>query len=111
MTIWHTYILRCADGSLYTGITTDIQARLRTHAAGKGGAYTRSHLPVKLAWSEQASSGTEARKREYEIKCWSKAVKESFIQNASMLTSPKLKQNHTHASLQRNATLSPPRKK
>ena len=79
MSTWHTYILRCADTSLYIGITTDLDARLAKHNAGKGGAYTRSHKPVKLVWHEKAASESVARKREAEMKKWTKAKKEKFI--------------------------------
>ena len=79
MSIWHTYILRCADGSLYVGITTDLEARILKHNAGKGGAYTRSHKPVALAWREQADSESAARKREAEIKGWTKNKKEALV--------------------------------
>ena len=46
----YTYILRCGDGSLYTGWTNDLDRRVKAHAAGKGGKYTRSRLPVELVW-------------------------------------------------------------
>lgn len=61
-------MLRCGDGSLYTGITTDLSKRLKAHAAGKGAAYTRSHLPIQLAWQEIARSESIARRREAQIK-------------------------------------------
>lgn len=53
--LWHLYILACGDGSLYVGVTTDLEARLQKHSNGKGGRYTRSRLPVRLAasWSYQ----------------------------------------------------------
>ena len=79
MSIWSTYILRCRDGSLYTGISTDVAARLKTHNSGRGAAYTRSHGPVELVWQEVATSESVARKREAEIKRYSKAQKELFI--------------------------------
>jgi putative endonuclease len=79
MSRWSVYILRCRDGSLYTGISTDIEARLKTHNAGKGAAYTRSRKPVTLVWSEAAKTESKARKREAEIKGWSKSEKEEFI--------------------------------
>lgn len=79
MSTWFTYILRCRDGSLYTGISTDVAARLKTHNAGRGAAYTRSHGPVELVWQERAASESAARKREAEIKRYSKAQKEIFI--------------------------------
>lgn len=79
MSLWSTYILRCRDGSLYTGISTDVSARLKTHNSGRGAAYTRSHGPVELVWQEVAASESAARKREAEIKRYSKAQKEMFI--------------------------------
>jgi len=65
---WHIYILRCADGTLYTGIATDVAARLATHNAGKGAKYTRGRLPVVLTYQEKAESHSAALKREHAIK-------------------------------------------
>lgn len=79
MSPWTTYIVRCKDGGLYTGISTDVERRLETHNAGKGAAYTRSHRPVELVWSEQAKTESTARKREAEIKRWTRAEKEKFV--------------------------------
>lgn len=62
------YILRCADGTLYTGWTNDLEARLKTHNAGKGGRYTRSRLPVELAYREEFESKEEAMSREWHLK-------------------------------------------
>ena len=62
------YILRCGDGTLYTGWTNDLEKRLKTHAAGKGGKYTRSRLPVELVYTERFESAHEARSREWHIK-------------------------------------------
>jgi predicted GIY-YIG superfamily endonuclease len=76
---WHVYILRCRDGSLYTGITTDVKERLRKHNAGTGAKYTRSRRPVVVVWSAVASSESAARKREAEIKGWKRAEKKGFI--------------------------------
>ena len=76
---WYVYIVRCKGGSLYTGITKDVAARVKAHNAGKGAAYTRSHRPVKLVWQERKASGTNARKREAEIKSWTKARKERLV--------------------------------
>jgi len=78
---WHVYILRCGDGSLYTGISTDVINRVAKHNAGKGAAYTRSHLPVTLVWSKPSKTPTAARKREAKIKSWSKQEKEDFLKN------------------------------
>lgn len=71
----YTYILRCGDGSLYTGWTNDLNRRLRAHAAGKGGKYTRSRLPVTLAWYEEHSGKSAAMRREWEIKQLSREEK------------------------------------
>jgi putative endonuclease len=67
---WFVYMLRCADGTLYTGITTDIDRRLAEHngEGGTGARYTRSRRPVVLAYSEPADSRAEASRREAAIK-------------------------------------------
>lgn len=62
------YILRCRDGSLYTGITNDLTKRLKAHAVGKASKYTRSRLPVQLVYEEPRRSRSSALKREVEIK-------------------------------------------
>jgi putative endonuclease len=76
---WSTYIVRCRDGSLYVGISTDVAQRIAKHNDGKGAAYTRSHRPVTLVWCEKAASESLARKREAEIKKWTKAKKEELV--------------------------------
>lgn len=73
------YILRCADGTLYTGWTNDLPKRLKTHAAGKGGKYTRARLPVSLAYTECFETAREARSREWHIKRLSRAEKLELI--------------------------------
>jgi predicted GIY-YIG superfamily endonuclease len=65
---WTVYVLRCRDGSLYTGITNDLPKRLKVHAAGKASKYTRSRLPVQLAHHEPRRSRSAALKREAAIK-------------------------------------------
>ena len=65
---WTVYLLRCRDGSLYTGITNDLPKRLKTHAAGKASRYTRSRLPVELAYEEPQPTKSRALKREAAIK-------------------------------------------
>ncbi len=65
---WLVYLLRCSDGSLYTGITNDLDKRLKAHAAGKASRYTRSRLPVRLVYSEPQKSKSAALKREVAIK-------------------------------------------
>ena len=65
---WSVYVLRCADGTLYTGITNNLERRLKAHNSGTGAAYTRARRPVTLLWSEPASGKSEALKRELYIK-------------------------------------------
>lgn len=76
---WCTYILRCADGSLYTGATNDLARRLATHRAGRGAAYTRARLPVELAWVEPAADRSDALRREAAIKRLSRRQKLALI--------------------------------
>lgn len=78
---WCVYILRCADGTLYTGISTDLAARLATHNAGKGARYTRSRLPVRLAWKKECATESVARKREAAIKRLTRQEKQLLISN------------------------------
>ncbi len=79
MSRWFVYTLRCSDGSLYTGITTDPARRLCEHNAGTGGAYTRSKRPVRLVYHEKHPSRSSALKREAEMKGWPKAQKERLM--------------------------------
>lgn len=65
---WIVYMLRCGDGSLYTGMTNNLDRRVATHRAGKGGAYTRSRLPVRLVYTERRASRGAAQSREAAIK-------------------------------------------
>jgi putative endonuclease len=62
------YILRCRDGSFYTGATRDLEARLLQHQTGRGARYTRSRLPVVLAWSRRCATWSQALREEYRIK-------------------------------------------
>ena len=65
---WRVYIIECQDGSLYTGITIDLEKRLAAHNAGKGAKYTTSRRPVRLVYREGAANRSEASKRENAIK-------------------------------------------
>ena len=65
---WKLYILRCGDGSLYTGITTDVEKRLETHRSGKGAKYTRGRGPLELVYREECGDHSAALKRELEVK-------------------------------------------
>ena len=66
--MWYLYILRCKDGSLYTGITTDVEKRLEAHRAGKGAKYTRGRGPLELVYREECGDHSDALRREAEIK-------------------------------------------
>ena len=76
---WHVYILRCADGSLYTGIAKDPAKRLSEHNAGSGARYTRSRLPAELVYEEKAADRGSALRREHEIKQLGAAGKRELI--------------------------------
>ncbi|MEP6571645.1 MAG: TIGR02453 family protein [Gemmatimonadota bacterium] len=76
---WHVYMVRCADGSLYTGITTDVRARLAKHNFGRGAAYTRSRAPVILVYEERAAGRSAALRREWALKQLQKSEKESLV--------------------------------
>ncbi len=73
------YLLRCADGTLYTGYTKDLAARVALHTAGKGAAYTRSRRPVVLVHAEPFDTQGDAMRREIELKRWSRARKLALI--------------------------------
>ncbi len=81
MSNWWVYILRCADDSLYTGITTDVDRRLVAHRAGTGAKYTRARLPVEVVWRQKMKNGSLARKREAEIKSWNRQKKLRLIES------------------------------
>ena len=76
---WAVYILRCADGTLYTGIAPDVEKRVQKHNEGKGAKYTRGRTPVELVYREEHPSRAEASKREYQIKQRSRAEKLELI--------------------------------
>ncbi|QDU14192.1 GIY-YIG nuclease superfamily protein [Gimesia maris] len=80
-TKWFVYILRCADDSLYTGITTDLNRRCEQHNAGTASRYTRSRLPVTMVYHESQANRSQALKRELEIKAMSRTAKESLIKS------------------------------
>lgn len=82
MTEWYVYILRCADDSLYTGTTTDIDARVRTHNTGKGAKYTRGRRPVVLVYREAVDGRGAALKREHAVRRLTAAAKRRLIVQA-----------------------------
>lgn len=77
---WKLYILRCGDGSLYTGITTDVKKRLAAHRSGKGAKYTRGRGPLELVYTEECGDHSTALKREWEIKTLTREQKEKLIE-------------------------------
>jgi putative endonuclease len=86
---WIIYILRCADGSLYTGATNNLERRVKRHAQGAGAAYTRSRLPVALVFCEPAKTKGAALRREAAIKRLSRAQKLRFIVSVLKRSAPK----------------------
>ena len=79
--MWFVYILKCEDGSLYTGYTNDLEKRFESHKSGKGAKYTKSYPPEKIVYFEKHRSKIIALKREREIKKWPRAEKIEFIKN------------------------------
>lgn len=79
--MWVVYILECADGTLYTGITNNLSERIKTHNSGKGGKYTRTRLPVVLRAYNEAQDRSEASKEEYRIKKLSRKKKLELIRS------------------------------
>ncbi len=78
------YILRCSDGSLYTGYTLDLDRRIKQHQAGRGGRYTRSRTPVELVYSEPFQTQRAAMQRELQIKLLPRARKLALIEGAEL---------------------------
>ncbi|MCR4373833.1 MAG: GIY-YIG nuclease family protein [Acidobacteria bacterium] len=75
----YIYVLRCADGTLYTGYTTDLEAREAAHNTGRGAKYTRGRRPVTLVYSERFRSLAKALRREYAVKQLPRTAKEALI--------------------------------
>lgn len=78
--IWYLYILRCGDGSLYTGITTDVSRRLEAHRRGKGAKYTRGRGPLELVYQQLCGTHSDALRRELEVKALSRTQKEALAE-------------------------------
>ncbi len=81
--MYYVYILECADGSFYTGITKNLESRLQAHNSGQGSRYTRGRLPVAYVYKEKSGNRSEASKREIEIKKYSRAKKLKLIGKAT----------------------------
>lgn len=76
---WFVYVLRCADGTLYTGLTNDVARRVDLHNQGRGARYTRGRLPVELVYIEEAGSRADATRREAAVKRMSRAAKMRLV--------------------------------
>ncbi len=83
------YFLRCRDGSLYAGATADLQRRVRQHQAGRGARYTRSRLPVELAWWERARDRSAALRREAALKRLTRAEKLQLVRRRRRRSTPR----------------------
>lgn len=78
---WVCYLLRCADDTLYCGITNDMDKRLAAHNAGEGAKYTRGRLPVKVVYAENCEDKSGALKRELQIKRLPRSAKQALLQS------------------------------
>lgn len=76
---WYVYMLRCGDGTLYTGVTDDVERRLAAHRSGRGAKYTRGRGPLELVYQEEVPDKSAALRREYQIKQLPKQEKEGLI--------------------------------
>lgn len=83
MKAWYLYLLECADGSIYTGITVDVAARYAAHATGRGARYTRSHPPVRVLASFEYADRATASKAEYAMKQLTAAEKRALARKAA----------------------------
>ena len=80
---WYVYLLRCADGSIYTGITKNVGARVKKHNAGNGAVYTTQRRPVTLIYQESHPSQGSALRRERQIKKWKRKQKQALASGAA----------------------------
>ena len=79
--MWYVYILKCRNGSLYTGITDNLERRFKEHARGKGGHFTKSFGAEKILYSGQCPDKSSALKREAQIKSWTRPEKLALIKD------------------------------
>jgi putative endonuclease len=84
---YYTYIVRCADNTLYTGWTQDVSKRVAAHNSGSGAKYTRTRRPVTLAWSQAFSTKHDAMHWEWQIKKWTRAKKETLCRRQARVPS------------------------
>ena len=83
-TEWYLYLVRCADDTIYTGISIDVSARVTKHNSGKGAKYTSTRLPVRLIYSESHPDRISAMKKELKVKKWSRKMKEDLARDFSL---------------------------
>lgn len=88
-TTWYLYILQCGDGSLYTGVTNDVEKRLEAHRQGKGAKYTRGRGPLQLVYQETCQGRSHALQREIQVKKLPKAKKLLLISSAEEISTEK----------------------
>ena len=86
--VWFCYMLECSDGSLYAGIATDVEERVKKHNWGVGPQFTARRMPVKLVWSQCCGSCEAARQREKEIKGWSRKKKLELVSKGGLRVNP-----------------------
>lgn len=86
---WALYILRCGDGSFYTGVTTDIERRFREHEKGRASRYTRTHRPVVLVYREECGTRSQALSRECAVKSLGRQAKEDLVAGGAAGGRPK----------------------
>jgi DNA-binding protein HU-beta len=94
-TIWHLYLIECIDGSLYTGITIDVDRRFREHISGRGGRYTRSHTPVRLVASRAVGSRSRALRAELAIKRLPREKKILAVRSLEVMSVQSNQRSHT----------------
>lgn len=87
--VWSLYILRCGEGSFYTGVTTDIARRLGEHQDGRASRFTRTRRPVALVYQETCGTRSQALSRECAVKAMSRKAKEGLVAGGSTAGSPK----------------------
>ena len=83
-TNWFLYMVRCADDTIYTGISIDVSARVTKHNSGRGAKYTQTRLPVRLIYSESQPDRVSAMKREIAVKKWGRKMKEDLVKGFSL---------------------------
>jgi putative endonuclease len=82
LSVWSVYLLRCADGTLYAGSTTDVEARTRAHNAGRGARYTSGRRPVEVVYQEACGSRSAALRREHALKRLTRPEKDALIRRS-----------------------------